>query len=155
MRHALRVVVIALVAALTMASNPALAQTTAGQATAYVPPSFDHPRKIVLSLSENTPARVNEVIGNVGNVQRYYGADDVMIDLVAYGPGIHSVLKGSPVSERIEGLIAIGVKVLACKNTLDTIHKTAADLLPGVTIVPSGIPAIVELEAQGWYYVRP
>ncbi len=154
MRRFIVAIAAALAVALSLGAGPALAQSAAG-ATGYVPPSFDHPRKVVLSLSENEPARVNEVIGNVGNVQRYYGADDVKIALVVYGPGIHSVLKGSPVADRIEGLVAIGVEVLACKNTLDTIHKTAADLLPGVTLVPSGIPAIIEREAQGWYYVRP
>ena len=143
-----------LVATSSSGASIAVAQTTGSDAS-YVAPSFDHPRKVVLSLSERAPDRVNEVIGNVGNVQRYYGADDVKIALVVYGPGIHSVLKGSPVAERIEGLVAIGVEVLACENTLTTIHKTAADLLPGVKTVPSGIPAIVEREAQGWYYVRP
>ncbi|MHB8145673.1 MAG: DsrE family protein [Vulcanimicrobiaceae bacterium] len=155
MRRFVVTTVAALIVTLSLGVYPTLAQTTTGTAASYVPPSFDHPRKVVLSLSQNEPNRVSEVIGNVGNVQRYYGADDVKIALVVYGPGIHSVLKGSPVAERIAGLLAIGVEVLACQNTLTTIHKTAADLLPGVKVVPSGIPAIIEREAQGWYYVRP
>jgi intracellular sulfur oxidation DsrE/DsrF family protein len=99
---------------------------------------------------------VNEVLNNVGNVQRFYGADYVRIVLVAYGPGIHAVLKAdSTVSARIAGLIAIGVDILACNATLQTLHKTGADLLPGVVVTPNGIPEIVELQADGWYYVRP
>jgi len=119
-------------------------------------PSFDHPRKIVLSLSESDPARVNEVLNNVGNIQRFYGADNVEIALVAYGPGIHSVLSDqSPVVERIKGLLAIGIHILACKATLDTIHKSPGDVIAGVEVVPNGLPELVELQMRGWIYVRP
>ena len=140
----------------TALADPAFgALGSGGPVVASPAPSLDHPRKIVLSLSERDPARVNEVIGNVGNIQRFYGADNVRIALVAYGPGIQAVLKGSPVSERIKGLLAIGVDVLACKATLDTLGKNASDLIPGVQLVSNGIPEIVELQVRGWVYVRP
>ncbi len=136
---------------------PATAQSTDMPAPFASPaPSFDHPRKVVMSLSERSPDRVNEVLSNVGNVQRFYGADNVRIVLVAYGSGIHAVLASdSTVKARIAGLIAIGIDILACNATLETLHKTPADLLPGIVVTPNGIPEIVELQADGWYYVRP
>jgi intracellular sulfur oxidation DsrE/DsrF family protein len=119
-------------------------------------PNFNHPRKVVLSLSERDPARVNEVLSNVGNVQKFYGTDNVRIALIAYGPGVHAVLlKDSTVRARIASLVAIGIDVLACDATLQTLHLGAADLIPGVRSIPNGIPAIVEFQAAGWYYVRP
>ena len=119
-------------------------------------PSIDRPRKIVVSLSERDPDRISEVIGNIGNIQRFYGADNVRIVLIVYGPGIHTVLKrDSTVAPRIESLIAIGVDVLACNSTLQTLHLGPADLLPHVGTVPNGIPAIVEFQVDGWTYVRP
>jgi intracellular sulfur oxidation DsrE/DsrF family protein len=136
---------------------PAAAQSVALPAPFASPaPSLDHPRKVVLSLSERDPARVNEVLSNIGNVQKFYGADNVQIVLVAYGPGVHAVLKAeSTVRARISSLIAIGVDILACQATLDSLHRTAADLITGVRTTPNGIPALVELQAAGWYYVRP
>jgi intracellular sulfur oxidation DsrE/DsrF family protein len=120
------------------------------------PPTIDRPRRIVLSFSDRDPARVNEVIGNVGNIQRFYGADNVKIALVVYGPGVHALLKNeSSVQARIAGLIAIGVEVLACGATMTSLGKTQADLIDGVRIVPNGIPEIVERQARGWIYVRP
>ncbi len=125
-------------------------------AAVYQPASLDHPRRVVVSLSERQSARVNEVLDNVDNIQKYYGMDLVDIALIAYGPGVRAVIKGeSTVAYRIAGLIADGIVVQACNNTLETIHKSAADLLPGVTAVPSGLPAIIEYEARGWFYVRP
>lgn len=135
---------------------PSATPTPDATNTTYVAPSFDHPRKVVMSLSERDPRRANEVIDNVDNVQKYYGVDDVEIALVVYGAGINAVIKeNSKVAGRIAGLIADGVQVMACANTLAHVHKTAADLLPGVSVVPSGLPKIIELQAQGWYYVRP
>jgi intracellular sulfur oxidation DsrE/DsrF family protein len=127
-----------------------------GPVLASPAPTLDHPRKVVISLSESDPARVNEVIGNVGNIQKFYGADYVRIALVVYGPGIHAVLRDqSHVVDRIKGLLAIGVHVLACQATLTTLHKTKDDLIPGVQTVTNGLPEIVELQMRGWTYVHP
>jgi intracellular sulfur oxidation DsrE/DsrF family protein len=118
-------------------------------------PTIDHPRKIVLSLSESDRAKVNEVIGEVGNVQRFYGADYVRIALVAYGPGLRAVLKNSPVADGIRSLVAIGVDVIACGATMESLHVGKDALIPGVTVTANGIPYIVEHQLGGWVYVRP
>jgi hypothetical protein len=73
-----------------------------------------------------------------------------------YGPGIHAVLKAdSTVKARIDGLRAIGVEVLACGATLESMHKTPDDVLAGVPTIPNGLPEIVERQLRGWIYVRP
>lgn len=139
----------------TSAATTPTASFPTTEATA-APPTIDHPRRIVLSLSERDPVRVNEVIGNIGNIQRYYGADDVKIALVVFGPGVHALLtRESTVKERIAGLVSIGVEVLACGATMSSLHATQADLIEGVRVIPNGIPEIVERQARGWIYVRP
>lgn len=156
MRRAIAGFIVAL-AALGMAPGRLHAQSFgAAPSLASPAPTLDHPRKIVMSLSTANVARQREIINNIANTQRYYGADYVRIALVVYGPGIHAVLKGdSKVPAQIEGLVSIGVQVLACNNTLRTIHRSPSDLLAGVGLVPNAIPAIVEREAAGWIYVRP
>lgn len=136
---------------------PAFAQDTGATPIALASPlpSIDHPRKIVLSLSESDLSRVNEVIGNVGNVQRFYGADNVEIALVAYGPGLRAVMKSSPVTDRIRSLVAIGIKVIACGATMESMHVGKDALIPGVSVTANGIPYIVEHQLGGWVYVRP
>lgn len=157
----IRSVFVALIATLasTTTAFSASAEPTSGfpivEATA-APATIDHPRRIVLGFAERDPVRVNEVIGNIGNIQRYYGADNVKIAFVVFGPGIHTLLKDeSTVKARIAGLVSIGVEVLACGATMGSLHKTQADLIDGVRIVPNGIPEIVERQARGWFYVKP
>jgi uncharacterized protein len=119
-------------------------------------PTIDHPRRIVMTMSEADPKRIDAVLNNVGNIQKFYGADQVRIALVVYGPAIEAVLKDeSKVKPRIEGLVAINVEVEACNNTLTAYHKTPADLIEGVKLVPSGLPEVVERQLRGWIYVRP
>jgi len=136
---------------------PALALDTGATPVTFASPapSIDHPRKIVLSLSESELSRVNEVIGNVGNIQRFYGADNVEIALVAYGPGLRAVLKTSPVADRIRSLLAIGIKVVGCGATMESMNLGKEALIPGVIVTANGIPYIVEQQLGGWVYVRP
>lgn len=156
MRLRMRIVLFSMLVVLTGAAPAFALDTGAVPVTLASPaPSIDHPRKIVLSLSESDPARVGEVIGNVGNIQRFYGADDVEIALVAYGPGLRAVLKTSPVADRIRSLLAIGIKVVGCGATMESLHLGRDALIPGVTVTANGIPYIVEQQLGGWVYVRP
>jgi len=119
-------------------------------------PSAEAPRRIVLSLTENDPARINAVLNNVAHVQQFYGAGRVRIELVAYGPGVAVLLKSDTTfAERLEKLQQVGLLPVACHHSLDAQGKTPDDLLPGVTVVPSGVPEIVERQLMGWIYVRP
>jgi intracellular sulfur oxidation DsrE/DsrF family protein len=118
-------------------------------------PSIDNPRRIVVSLAEADPARINAVLSNIGNIQKFYGADNVRLALVAYGPGLAALLADSPVKARIESLRAIEVEMVACGATMAAMHKTEKDLLDGVETVENALPEIVERQLQGWVHLRP
>lgn len=126
------------------------------QATMADPaPSFDNPRQIVFSLSEKDEKRMNAVLNNVANVQKEYGIDNVKLAVVAYGPGIWSLLNDSPVRARIASLLKYDVEFVACGNTLESIHKAEQDLIPGVTRVQAGLVEIVERRLSGWVDLKP
>jgi hypothetical protein len=130
--------------------------TLAGETLLAEPkPSIDNPRRVVVSLSEAEPGRVNAVLTNIGNIQKFYGADNVKLALVVYGPGLRAVLKDSPVRQRIEGLMAIEVETVACGATMTALKKTEADLLDGVSWVENALPEIVERQLQGWVHLHP
>jgi intracellular sulfur oxidation DsrE/DsrF family protein len=119
-------------------------------------PTIDNPRKIVISLAEDDPHRINAVLSNIVNIQKYYDAEQVRLTVIAYGPGLAALLKAtSPVKPRIESLQALEVEFIACGATLDTMKKTKADLLPNIAVVPNGLPEIVERSLQGWIHLRP
>src|SRR5690606_12931645 len=136
------------------ATGPAKAQERKGK-FADPQPDIDNPRKIVVSLSEDDPKRINAVLSNIVNIQKYYDAAQVRLAVIAYGPGIAAVLKDSPVAPRIAGLQDLDVEFIACGATLETMNKSESDLLPEIAVVPNGLPEIVERGLSGWTHLHP
>ena len=68
----------------------------------------------------------------------------------------------SPVQDRIKRLKDMGfpgkIQFSACNNTKQGMEKAEGHtiaLVPEATIVPSGVVRLMELQEQGWSYVRP
>lgn len=119
-------------------------------------PSFDNPRKIVVGVSEGDPTRLNAVLNNIGNIQKFYGLDNAKLVVVGYGPGVRALLRAdNPVRARIESFQAIEVEFIACGATLESLKLTEADLIDKVGTVPNGLPEIVERQLKGWTYLHP
>jgi uncharacterized protein len=123
------------------------------------------PHHIAIQIDQNDPQVMNLVLGNANNVIEYYRAknEEVDIDIVAYGPGLHMLRADtSPVQDRVKRLkdmIFPGkIQFSACGNTRQGMEKAEGHpiaLLPDATVVPSGVVHLSELQEQGWSYVRP
>jgi uncharacterized protein len=123
------------------------------------------PHHIAIQIDQNDPQVMNLVLGNANNVIEYYRSknEEVDIDIVAYGPGLHMLRADtSPVQDRVKRLkdmIFPGrIQFSACNNTRQGMEKAEGHpipLLPDATLVPSGVVHLSELQEQGWSYVRP
>ena len=130
-------------AAVTAAPLLAAAQTTSP------------PTRVVVQVSEADPARWNLVLNNVKNLQDELGADKVMVEIVAYGPGIGMLKLDAPTNSRVSEAIKAGVAVQACENTMRNQKLERADMHPNVTFVPAGVVQIIRRQQAGWAYLRP
>lgn len=118
---------------------------------------------VAIHVDENDPQVMNMALNNAKNVDAYYKSvgDDVVIELVAYGPGLNMLVADkSPVSERIAALsLELGnISFAACGNTIKGMEKkTGAEvtLLDEAEVVASGVVRLIELQEQGFAYVRP
>jgi hypothetical protein len=118
--------------------------------------------RVALQVDQNDPAIMNMVLNNATNVIEYYRGkgEDVDVEVVAYGPGMHMLRADtSPVADRIKRLKEMGkVQFSACNNTKQNMEKTeghAISIVPEATVVPAGVVRLMELQEQGWSYVRP
>jgi len=114
--------------------------------------------KIVIQVSTDDPRTQSLALNNAINLQKYYGMDDVMIEIVAYGPGLDMLLKESKQAVRVESLAMQDIVFTACGNTIDAISKKTGKkpvLLDDVGVVKAGVARILELQEQGYAYVRP
>ena len=119
--------------------------------------AVDDPKitRVVVQVSDADPARWNLVLNNVKNLQDELGANNVTIEIVAYGPGIGMLKFDAPTNSRVSEAIKGGVAVRACENTLRVQKLTRADMHPSVTYVPAGVVQIVKRQQEGWAYLRP
>jgi uncharacterized protein len=123
------------------------------------------PHRIAIHVDQNDPQVMNMALNNATNVIEYYRArnEDVEIDVVAYGPGLHMLRADtSPVQDRIKHLKEMAspgkIQFSACNNTKRGMEKAeghAISIVPDASIVPSGVIRLMELQEQGWSYVRP
>ena len=135
---------------------------------AFATPSFaadTKPHRVAIQVNQNDPQVMNLALNNATNVLEYYRAknEEVEIDIVTYGPGLHMLRADtSPVQDRLKRLKEMAfpgkVQFSACNNTKQGMEKTegkAISVVSDATIVPSGVVRLMELQEQGWSYVRP
>jgi intracellular sulfur oxidation DsrE/DsrF family protein len=123
------------------------------------------PHHLAIHVDQNDPLVMNQALNNATNVIEYYRArnEDVDVDIVAYGPGLHMLRADtSPVQDRIKRLKDMSfpgkIQFSACNVTKQGMEKAeghAISVLPDASIVPSGVVHLMELQEQGWSYVRP
>ena len=123
------------------------------------------PHRVSIQVDQNDPQVMNLALNNATNIIEYYRGknEDVDVDIVTYGPGLHMLRDDtSPVKDRIKRLKELAfpgkVQFSACNNTRQNMEKAegkAVPIVPDATIVPSGVVRLMELQEQGWSYVRP
>jgi len=121
--------------------------------------------RVAIQVNQNDPAVMNLALNNATNVLEYYRAkgENVDVDIVTYGPGLHMLrVDTSPVQDRIKHLKDLAfpgkIQFSACNNTKEGMEKKeghAIETLPEASVVPSGIVRLMQLQEQGWSYVRP
>jgi intracellular sulfur oxidation DsrE/DsrF family protein len=110
--------------------------------------------KVVFQVSDGDPAKWNLALNNVGNARKELG-ESLVVEVVAFGPGIGMVKADSAVASRVRTALASGVRIVACENTMAAMKLTHDDMLAGMGFVPSGVVEIIERQRQGYAYVRP
>jgi intracellular sulfur oxidation DsrE/DsrF family protein len=119
--------------------------------------------KVAVHVDESDPKRINMALNNVQNLKKYYESQgqSVEIEVVAYGPGLHMLRADtSPVADRISAmsLEIDGLTFSGCGNTMKGMTKKEGkeiSLLSEARMVPSGVVRLIELQEDGYAYVRP
>ena len=129
-----------------------LAPLAAAQAQ---PTAQGKPHKVVIQFSDADPAKWNLALNNASNVQQDLGADQVAIEIVAYGPGIGLLKLESVAAGRVAEALAAGISVQVCENTMRNQKLVQADMLPKIGYVDSGVVQLMKRQKEGYAYIRP
>ena len=119
--------------------------------------------RVAIHVDQSDIAQMNLALGNASNVLEHYKSlgEEIEIEIVTYAQGLHMLRADtSPVKERIKTLREKMPNVVfsACDNTRRRMEKDEGrkiTFISEATIVPSGIVRLIELQEQGWSYIRP
>lgn len=119
--------------------------------------------KILLHIDENNKQKMNLLLNNAANINKYYQdlGEEAHIEIVAYGPGLHMLREDtSPVKKRIKSFQQNfdNISFKACGNTHRKMAKKEGKeikLLKEAQEVPSGITYLITRSESGWTYIRP
>jgi intracellular sulfur oxidation DsrE/DsrF family protein len=130
------------------------AGAVAAPAVAALPAATTGPYKVVFQVSDADPKKWTLTLNNVKNLQEALGANNVSVEIVAYGPGIGMLKADSEIGNRVLEALQAQVAVMACENTMRGQHLTHADMLGKIGYVPSGVAELVKRQAEGYAYIR-
>lgn len=136
-------------------------QKTAQKAPPKPAPTVAH--KIAIQVAENRPETMNLALNNAKNVLDYFKSkgEKVDVEIVTYGPGLHMLRDDtSPVKVRIAemSLSEPALRFTACANTQANQAKAEQKpitLISEAKLSPSGVVRLMELQKQGYAYIRP
>jgi intracellular sulfur oxidation DsrE/DsrF family protein len=116
--------------------------------------------KMKVLFHVNEPERWDTALGNMANLIKDVGKDNVEIVVVANGPSIMSFIEQDKLTIMKE-LTDKGVSFLACRNSLKKMCYgvdaciTESALPSFITVVPAGITEIIRKQSEGYAYVKP
>src|SRR3954449_6816742 len=147
--------------AIACAMRASLMLTLPVAAQAQPAPLPDNPfaeHRLALQLSDNDPKKEGLIISIANNLLKAYDPDKIAIEVVTFGPGIDLLRSENPNRQRVESLIAQGVKFDVCLNTVDSIEREPGkrpEIIPAAIPVQVGVGQILSLTENGFTLVRP
>ena len=122
--------------------------------------SYAADRKMVIQVNSNDPVTQKMAINSAKNLKKMLGQDAVDVEIVVYGPGLSLIKSRGFAADKVKALMTdYDVKVSVCNGTLKAYAKRHGgyepEIIKGVSRVPTGALRILELQEQGYAYLRP
>lgn len=108
--------------------------------------------RVVIQLSNDSAEVQKAVLAQIHNLMN--GLPGVSIELVIHSHGINLVFKNSHWQHKLEEIERAGVRLLVCRNTMNSMNLRPEDMLSFVTIIPSAVVYLVEQQQKGWSYLK-
>lgn len=112
--------------------------------------------RAIYQMDSASPEIIKKTIHNINNLlkdPRLKGK--VQVELVAFSGGTEAYRKGSEYEEAIRDLIAQGVTVVQCLNTLEERKISKTELYDFLAFVPTGNGELLIRATEGWIIIKP
>ena len=112
--------------------------------------------RAVYQLDSDDPKLITKTLHNMKNAladPRLKGK--LELELVVFSGGTVAFRKDQPYEADVLALQQAGVVLAQCQNSMNAYQLTKADMLPYISIVPTGNGELIIRQAEGWALVHP
>jgi intracellular sulfur oxidation DsrE/DsrF family protein len=103
----------------------------------------------------NEEGRAEDTLRNIDNLLKDVEGD-VEVLLLVHSKGVYPFGKNKNANKsKVEKLMAKGVKIRVCHNTLESLNLEVDDFIDGIEVVSSVVGELVRRQKDGWLYIKP
>ncbi|MGZ9159186.1 MAG: DsrE family protein [Nitrospira sp.] len=115
------------------------------------------PHRVVMHLNSGDEKVQRGALNNIRNLYQEVGREHLRVELVVHGAGLPLLTKiDSTLAPELAQLkTAYDVEFTACSNTMKAQGLTRADLIDQVDRTVPAMIRLMELQEQGWAYIKP
>ena len=120
-------------------------------------------KKLAIQISDNNPGTFDKALNVASNFSRNATENGFipLVEVVAFNAGMHAYrLDTSPVLDRLQQISESysDLKFIACGDTMDLMERKEGvrpEISEYAEIVPAGVARLMQLNAQGYFVIRP
>jgi hypothetical protein len=115
------------------------------------------PHRVVMHLNTGDEKVQRGALNNIRHLYQEVGHEDLRVELVVHGAGLTLLTKkdSTLATELAQLKTAYDVEFTACSNTMKAQGLTRADLIEQVDRTVPAMVRLMELQEQGWAYIKP
>lgn len=96
------------------------------------------------------------VISNVLNLRKGIDVENAEIEILANSKSVEIFKKTEEeYFHQLKNIHDLGIKIYACKNSMNSLHLKPEDIYDFIEIVPIGVLELIEKQNQGFAYIKP
>ncbi len=113
--------------------------------------------KAIFHVDQNEEPVMNLALNNVVNLLSAIPEQEHDLVVLFNGPGAKLVAWDDvvPFLERIKELVAKGVRFQVCRNAMVRFEISEDMVIDECEIIPAGIVALIDLQNDGFAYIKP
>ncbi len=113
--------------------------------------------KAVFHVDQKDEQVFNLAINNVINLLSVIHGQEHDLIVLLNGPAVALMTKDAvvPFLERIQGLMSQGVRFQVCNIALKSFGISCENLTPECQVIPAGVVGLIDLQNQGFAYIKP
>ncbi len=109
----------------------------------------------ILFHVDHTEADMNIAISNIANSLAALEGQACRLVMVVNGPAIKLMVKAGVHAAALQDLLGKGLNIRVCQNAMRKFDLDSEALIPGCRVVPAGIIELVNLQREGFAYIKP